>query len=121
MCDCHFDELEHYRKTVQTIHFEKTVSIIGKKCFEQFTSLTSIEFGKGISQIKEGAFYNTKISQITIPKNIQKIEQLAFAGNDELTEIIFEESTDRTDEEIIIHKYAFKILQNYKSFIFQNV
>ena len=43
MCDCHFDELEHYRKTVQTIHFEQSVTTIGKKCFEQFTSLTSIE------------------------------------------------------------------------------
>ena len=116
MCDCHFDELEHYRKTVQKIHFEQSVTTIGKKCFEQFTSLTSIEFGKGITQIKEGAFYDTKISQITIPKNIQKIEQLAFAGNDELTQIIFEESTDGTDEEIIIQKYAFQDCSKLQKF-----
>ena len=66
MCDCYNDELSRYRSSVKVLQFEDSVKSIGKKCFEHFESLISINFGNGITEIENGAFYNTKLTELSI-------------------------------------------------------
>ena len=103
MCDCYNDELSRYSSSVKVLQFEDSVKSIGKKCFEHFESLTSVQLGKGITQIHDGAFYNTKLQELEITKNVILIESNAFSENKELTKITFEKIKEGKD--ILINKF----------------
>ena len=51
--------------------------------------------------------YNTKISSLTIPKNVIQIEVFAFAENKELITIQFEQEENDLNKELIIKDKAF--------------
>ena len=112
MCHCHNDKLSNYKETVQSIQIDNSVKSIGKQCLMNYNKLTEISLGSGITQIEKYAIYNTKIKEITIPGNVQLIEEFAFAENKELKTITFNEN----EEEIRIENYAFKNCEKLTSF-----
>ena len=76
MCDCYNDELLKYRSSVKVLQFDDTVKSIGKKCFEHFESLISINLGNGIGEIKNGAFYNTKLKELKYQIQLKLLNQM---------------------------------------------
>ena len=105
ICDCYNDELSYFKDTFLKVIFEDSITSIGKQCFMNFERLSSITFGNGVTEIEKYAFYNTSITSIIIPKNIRKIKSKAFANNNKLKMIEFEEG----ENEIIINKYSKEI------------
>ena len=84
MCDCNHNELKQYRDTVETVIFDETVSSIGVKCFAQFKQLKEITFSDTVKSIKQFAFYNTKITNLALPKKLIEIQSNAFSECKEL-------------------------------------
>ena len=74
MCDCNTNDISTYNLTVETIIFEDSVTSIGSQCFMNFEKLQTIQFGKGISEIEQYAFYQSNIINLTIPKTTTLIE-----------------------------------------------
>ena len=103
MCDCNGDELKEYRNSITSIIFGENVTSIGQRCFEKFSKLIEIQFNEKITEIKDYAFYQSNIINVTIPKTITLIESFAFAKNNMLESIQFEEGND----ELIIENSAF--------------
>lgn len=56
-----------------------TVSVIGKRAFENSSMLTSVYLGDNVVTIEDGAFYNSAIKQITLSANVTSLGQNAFA------------------------------------------
>ena len=115
MCHCLFTDLTNYKNVATKIIFNNSVSSVGEKCFANFKVLNSIDFGIGIKEIKEGAFYNTKISDITIPNSVELIEKYDFAENKELKTISFEPTAGK-EKEIKINDYVFENCNKLTSF-----
>ena len=88
MCNCYNNELDNYRMSITTLIIQNTVTSIGNKCFMNFEKLTSIQFGEGITTIGKYAFYNTKITSLTIPKSVKRIMSHAFQINLEFLMIL---------------------------------
>ena len=76
------------------------ISSIGQKAFQNMKALKTIEFGN-VTEIGIGAFYNTGIENITIPKSVKTIKKNAFTQNLQLKTVTF--SAD-SQLEIIFHK-----------------
>ena len=109
MCDCNHNELKQYRDTVEIVIFDETVSSIGVKCFAQFKQLKEITFSDTVKSIKQFAFYNTKITNLTLPKKLIEIQSNAFSECKELKEVSFKKVEEgEMKEELIIGKHAFK-------------
>lgn len=49
--------------------------------------------GLPVKEIEDGAFSNTKVSKVTIPATVETIGNAAFAYNNSLTEVVFEEGS----------------------------
>ena len=62
-------------------------NIITKEMFYFCKHLTSIKLPNSITEIRDFAFRNTKLKEITIPKNVSIIESEAFCGCDSLMNI----------------------------------
>ena len=100
------------RETITEIQITGVTSI-GKRAFQNMIKLTSITFDSVIS-IGEGAFYNTGLTQITIPASVEKIERNAFEENTQLTKILFTEESKLTT----IDERAFKNCEKLESIDF---
>ena len=64
------------------------ISSIGQKAFQNMKALKTIEFGD-VTEIGAGAFYNTGIENITIPKSVKTIKKNAFTQNLQLKTVTF--------------------------------
>jgi len=73
---CHAGELNK-------VEFSSTITEIPVCCFQD-TTISNLIMGDNITIINDYAFYNSKIYQMTFPKNIQKIGKRAFSFNYDL-------------------------------------
>lgn len=77
-----------------TIVIGDNVKIIPAKLFygnNDFSKISSITWGKSIEEIQDYAFYGSDMSSITIPSTVKKIGNNAFANNEFLKEVKFNE------------------------------
>ncbi len=73
---------------INSLWLEATVKDAGKYAFADNKNLTNVHFSEGMTEIKEGVFYNTRIihssfnvaTQVTIPDTVTKIGKKAFAA-----------------------------------------
>ena len=65
-----------------------TVSVIGKRAFENSIHLTGISLGEGVVTIEDGAFYGSGIKSISVSSNVTTIGQNAFALCKSLTSFV---------------------------------
>ena len=82
MCDCDEEKFEYEFNTseITTIQFSEGITEIGKKCFSNFENLQNVEFAESIESIKQNAFENTGITQLSFSNNIKEIEERVFQG-----------------------------------------
>ena len=64
------------------------IKIISQKSFQNMPQLKTIEFGE-VTEIGQGAFYNTGIESVTITEHIQKINKNAFEQCEKLKTVEF--------------------------------
>ena len=67
---------------------ESAINYIDNNAFENCTSLTNVVFSNVLTSIGQNAFKNSAISQITLPKSMTTIGDLAFAGCSSLTSAV---------------------------------
>jgi len=60
------------------------VTTIGKCAFEQCSGLATINFPASVKKIKAGAFYDTGLTNVTIPYTVDSIGQACFYRNSKL-------------------------------------
>ena len=112
MCNCKGNDLQQYQSSIETITFGDSITSIGERCFEEFTQLSQINFGKGITEINEFAFSRSGLTSLIIPETITVIKSHAFEQNNKLVSIDITES----QEEIIVEENAFKNCESLESF-----
>ena len=82
MCDCHIPSFEYQFVTtkITAVKFGGEIATIGKQCFGNFNSLKNIDFGEKntLKMIDKYAFYNTKITTITLPESVEEIQEGVF-------------------------------------------
>lgn len=71
-----------YCKALTSVQIPSTVTKIGDNAFTQCISLASITLGEHLKSIGVGAFYNTKLLEITIPAEVNSI---TFAKDNNVT------------------------------------
>ena len=67
-----------YRTGIREIVIADTITSIGSYTFNGFTEITSVTLPEGITKIGEGAFRETKISDINFPSTLVSIGTYAF-------------------------------------------
>ena len=95
----------HWRdssKTVTQITIDG-ITYIGQKAFQNMPALKTVEMN-GVDEIGEGAFYNTGLESITIPKSVKKIDRNAFEQSSVLKTVTFEANSQLNE----IEESAFK-------------
>lgn len=67
-----------------------SLTVIGGNCFEDCTALKSVYIPETVQGIGGNAFKGCTFNSITIPANVKKIADYAFANNPNLVKVIFE-------------------------------
>ena len=65
-------------KNIKTLYVLSNVSTINEFTFDGCTNLSRVELSDSVTSIKNGAFNNTAISRIGIPKSVTEISGLSF-------------------------------------------
>ena len=71
---------------------EVDVTILPTKVFRQ-SDIENIILPNNLSEIKESAFYNSKLLSIRIPASVETIERYAFGGCTSLATVTFEKES----------------------------
>jgi len=79
--------------SVEIVSLPSSLMQIGKKAFYNFTSLKSINLPAGLEYIGDFAFANTKLTDLTIPKSVNKIGVGTFYQMNYLENILVEEGS----------------------------
>jgi hypothetical protein len=80
---------ESVRNTITAVVIEDGVTMLGIGAFAGCTLLNSITLGKGVTNLPNAIVQGTAITSITIPEQIVKIENGAFAGASKLETVYF--------------------------------
>ena len=84
-------------KNLEMVDIPASVTTIDKKAFKDCTKLTNVDFHGDACQVKyinDQAFMNTGISgTFTVPKSVQRIEQAAFEGVNNMTALVIPKGT----------------------------
>lgn len=64
--------------SLTSVRIGPKVKLIGRAAFANCTSLSSISIPNGVTTIKDGAFYNTAITKVTLPSSVTSIGADAF-------------------------------------------
>lgn len=72
---------------VISVEIHDEVTVLGQYVFADCSNLSVVTLGKGLTNISNGAFYKTALTNLVIPDNITAIEELAFADCNNLTSI----------------------------------
>lgn len=81
-----------------------SLAFIGEQAFSGCVALSSIDFGKGLSQIGDSARNKSvfsdchELKKLHIPSNIKSIGPSAFSNCSSLQEVIFDEGVEMIDE-----------------------
>lgn len=78
-----------YAKEIMTLYIGSGIQSIGKNLFNNLTNLEKAEIKDGLVTIGEGAFANTKLSQLILPATLKTVEKDAFSGIEKIKQIIF--------------------------------
>ena len=89
-------------KTLESVSIPNTVTTIGTEAFCGCTSLKSITLPSSLTTIKTWAFSNSGLTEITIPKNVTRIEGYSVGYN-----------TTKKVEGFVIKGYAGTKAQEY--------
>ncbi|MCR5653823.1 MAG: leucine-rich repeat domain-containing protein, partial [Ruminococcus sp.] len=65
-------------QSITSVTFPDTCTNTGEEAFADCTSLSSITFGSGITEITRYSFYNTALTSVTIPETVTAIYWGAF-------------------------------------------
>ncbi|HAL18172.1 MAG TPA: hypothetical protein DCO86_00890 [Spirochaetaceae bacterium] len=101
---CEIDTIESYAfrycSAIETIEVPCKLKVIGKQTYQYCDGATSVVFMKneanetGLEVINEAAFYGcSKLSSVTIPKSVAKIDRGVFYGCSSLKSVDFEDGS----------------------------
>lgn len=71
-------------KWLTTIYLSKNLKEIEGQAFDNCTGLRSIALPESLTTIGYEAFYKTRISEVTVPASVTKLDWSAFSWNDDL-------------------------------------
>jgi len=60
------------------IKLPDSCTTVGKSCFYGFSKLETVKFGKNLTSIGDGAFYNNNITKINFPSTLSKMTGTVF-------------------------------------------
>lgn len=103
-----------YRNMIKTIIIEDNVTTIGTYAFNSCSALTSVSLPNTLTHIEDRAFYNSALTQVTIPYSVADIRIGAFRNCSRLTSIDVDVSnTNYSSENGILFDIAKTILIQY--------
>lgn len=86
-------------KSLNDIKFPNSLEKISANAFcDSDGYIYKVEFGNGLKEIGESAFYNTQIDELKLPDSLKKIGRCAFMDNDNLSSIDFGKGIEEIGE-----------------------
>ena len=67
-------------KEMEEIVLPDSVKVVGQEAFRDCTSLRMAKLGEGLEEIHSGAFVNTALESLTLPRSIKYVDQERFPG-----------------------------------------
>ena len=77
---------------LKEITIPNSVRIINNNAFRDTTTLTKVNYGTNSLQIRSHVFYNTGLTNVYIPSNIEYIGEYAFVGLEKLEQFVVDEN-----------------------------
>ena len=68
-------------KYLNSITIPDSVKVIQPRAFAECSNLSTLKFGKNVEKIYDYVFYQTNITEITLPEKLNYISGIAFLGN----------------------------------------
>ena len=68
-------------KYLNSVMIPDSVKVIQSRAFAECSNLSTLKFGKNVEKIYDYVFYQTNITEITLPEKLNYISGIAFLGN----------------------------------------
>ena len=68
-------------KYLNSVTIPDSVKVIQPRAFAEFSNLSTLKFGKNVEKIYDYVFFQTNITEITLPEKLNHISGIAFLGN----------------------------------------
>ena len=68
------------REELEEVILPNSVKIIGEGAFRNCSSLRTVKLGEGLEEIHMGAFSNTALEKLTLPRSLKYVDQKQFPG-----------------------------------------
>ena len=68
-------------KYLNSVTIPDSVKVIQSRAFAECSNLSTLKFGKNVEKIYDYVFYQTNITEITLPEKLNHISGIAFLGN----------------------------------------
>lgn len=68
-------------KYLNSVTIPDSVKVIQPRAFAECSNLSTLKFGKNVEKIYDYVFYQTNITEITLPEKLNHISGIAFLGN----------------------------------------
>ena len=68
-------------KYLNSVTIPDSVKVIQSRAFAECSNLSTLKFGKNVEKIYDYVFYQTNITEITLPEKLNYISGIAFLGN----------------------------------------
>lgn len=78
-----------------SIRLPQTIEVIESRCFNDCSNLQSIELPEGLRILRTDAFRGSGIKTITVPKDIDMIEEYGLGDPSDIEKILIKCSTDK--------------------------
>ncbi len=127
LVDNEYSPWYNYRRLIKTVVIANGVTSIGRRAFDGYTKLTSVEISDSITNIGCEAFYDcVKLTSVNFPDGVTSIDHNAFYNCDSLTSVTIPNSVTSIGEDAFgchdastifynftIHGYAGSEAENY--------
>ena len=87
-----------FAKELENINIPEGVTTIGKNAFNGCTSLSYVQLPESLTSIEMYAFDGSGLETISLPINLQKIEEYAFAECPALEDVVFDCNNVQIDD-----------------------